>query len=97
MESTHQYPHELDIKHGITRKFTKAEYLAELQDFRAGRVPQPDPCDHTDPLWNKKYAHCLPPLECYRFVPPLSTVVNEELAHDRRTYHFGWDNVTEFE
>lgn len=94
-EST--YPTEADIKYGLARRFTKEEYLAELADFEGGRVPQPNPQDHRDPLWQKKYAHCMPPLECYKFTPPDSKIVNLNHPDDKRLFHFGWNNLTPFE
>lgn len=57
-------------------KFTVDEYEQELRDFYAGRLPMPSKTDHTDPLYNKKYAHTIPPLAAYKFRHPDSLNVS---------------------
>jgi len=57
----------------------------------------PSLTDFTDPLYNKKYVHNMPPLEAYRFRPPSSLFVNTKEKQTVRLYFYGWNNITDFE
>jgi hypothetical protein len=49
-------------------------------------------------MWQSKFAHCLPPLQAYKFVPPLKdNGGNTQENQDNRKVYYGWDNVTNFE
>ena len=78
-------------------RFRKSEYLKELTEYYDGLVPMASLTDPNDPNWQKKYAHTLPPLACYRFVPPCKDLVNHSTSDDVRRLHSGWENLTQFE
>ena len=55
----------------LSKKFTLEKYVAELTSYyEAGLRETPSIEDYTDPLYNKKYAHTMPPLEAYSVRPP---------------------------
>lgn len=47
------------------KKWTYAEFLAELEE----PIEHPDPTDPDDPRYYRKYAHTVPPLDAYYFIP----------------------------
>jgi hypothetical protein len=53
---------------GFDKKFTLEEYLQELQDYE--NIPKPSKTNGEDPLYQRKYAMSMPPLSCYRYLPP---------------------------
>ena len=49
------------------QQFTLDEYHYEMQN--AGTLTRPSQTDFSDPLYRRKYAQSMPPLEAYRFRP----------------------------
>ena len=97
MSESTSYPTQKDLDHGYLRQFTKTEYLQEIEDYYNGKIPPVSTTDHTDPMWTKKFAHTLPPLEAYKLVPPRTELVCKSQAEEIRLHFYGWDNLTEFE
>ena len=75
-------------------KWTYDEYLEELKK----PIEYPDPQDHNDPLYSKKYAHTIAPPESYLFIPDRKDgVITSQKTTKQRKIYFGWNNMTEFE
>ena len=75
-------------------QFTLEEYQAELNK----PIEYADPKDPDDPLYSKKWAHCLPPLQAYTLLPASYDKVNHKKPrHNDRRVHHGWNNLSEFE
>ena len=53
----------------LKKQFTLEEFNQEIQEYREGKLGEPDPEDFEDPMYYRKYAHTLPPLESYFIVP----------------------------
>ena len=61
-------------------------------------MPQPDPENCEDPRYYRKYAHNLPPLECYFHIPNDQEMQCKDMKtnNDRKIF-YGWNNLTKFE
>ena len=57
----------------------------------------PDPSDHEDPRYYRKYAHTLPPMEAYFLLTPGWDCVNTDADNGAVRQVFDWNNLTEFE
>lgn len=77
----------------MDKKFTLKEYQAELLKG----YQHPDPFDHLDPGYNKKYAHTLPPLQAYMMRPANYQKASTEKDKDNRKVYYGWNNLSDFE
>ena len=80
------------VSHLDGQRFTIEEYKNAL----AEPIDYPDPNDHEDPRYYKKYAHTLAPPEAYFILIPGWNKVNTEKDNNARTI-YGWNNITEFE
>ena len=82
----------------LKKQFTLEEFNQEIQEYREGKLGEPDPEDFEDPLYYRKYAHTLPPLESYFIVPDDTEKQNKTMKtnNDRKVY-YGWNNLTKFE
>jgi hypothetical protein len=78
-------------------KMTLDEYLYELQNRDEVLRQQPDLQNIDDPLYMRKFAHCMPPLLAYRCKPLGHDKVNVQGDDNRRMVYYGWNNLTEYE
>jgi hypothetical protein len=81
----------------LARKMTLDEYWYEMRNLDLVLQKQPSKTDPNDPLYCRKYAHNMPPLELYKIKPPKWDLVNIEGDDNRRAVFFGWNNITEHE
>lgn len=84
----------------FSERFTLEAFKAELEAYH--RDPNADayqcnPKDHTDINYRKKYAHNMPPLEAYRYLPPRALDVSVEGDNNKRYFFYAWDNLTDYE
>lgn len=76
-------------------KFTLDEYRYELNN--QSQLQKPNPTDPEDPLYYRKYASTMPPLEAYKFRPVQADLVNVPGDDNRRAVFYGWNNLTDHE
>jgi hypothetical protein len=82
----------------FSKKFTYEEYKEEMEQYREGKIPKPDPEDIQDPLYYRKYAHTLPPLECHFHIPDNHELQCKNMkSNNERKIFYGWNNLTKFE
>ena len=69
-----------------------------MEQYREGKIPKPDPEDIQDPLYYRKYAHTLPPLECHFHIPDNHELQCKNMkSNNERKIFYGWNNLTKFE
>ena len=76
-----------------SQKFTLEEYKAAL----AQPIEYPDPTNPEDPLYYKKHAHTMPPLEAYFILPPGYDRACSKEKMNHRISFYGWNNLSDFE
>ena len=82
----------------LQKQFTFEEYSAELAEYHDGKLAQPDPNDHEDPLYYRKYAHNVPPLEAYFLIPEhVEKQCKDMKSNNDRKVFYAWNNLTKFE
>ena len=57
----------------------------------------PSKTDWNDPLYCKKFAHCMPPLIAYRCRPANLDKQNVQGDDNCRKVYYGWNNYSEYE
>lgn len=67
---------EASIENPLSVKMTLDEYLYELQNYDRLLKTAPSKDDPNDPLYKRKYAHNMPPLEAYLRRPAGMEYVN---------------------
>jgi len=71
------------------------EYHYELQNVT--QLKRPSQTDFNDPLYKRKYAQSMPPLEAYKMKSMNYDKVNVAGDNNRRAYFYGWNNITDYE
>ena len=72
------------------QRYTFDEYNQALTQ----PIEYPNPKDHEDPLYYKKYPHTMPPLEAYFILTPGWNSVNTEANHNAARQIFDWNNLS---
>ena len=49
----------------LKKQFTYEEYKEQVALYHEGKIERPDPDDHTDDRYYRKYAHTVPPPDAY--------------------------------
>jgi hypothetical protein len=74
------------------------EYKRDMEEFHSGKFNRyASLTDHTDPLYECKFAHNLPPPEAYFLIPLKKDLVSSKDMPNNRVVFFGWNNLTDFE
>lgn len=76
---------------------TLDEYQYEMNNIDEILKKQPSMTDFNDPLYCRKYAHNIPPLDSLRCKPLGWDHVNIKGNDNYRKVYFGWNNISQYE